>query len=103
MILKFYILICCLVLSLFQLNAQISRPIGTNLSSIQDWSSEYVFVDVFDQCREWIPHEYGSGAPWSSGVTIPLGTNGYPLEIPFNNGIDPPQNIALKRKSAKIP
>jgi hypothetical protein len=91
MILKFYILICCLVLSLFQLNAQISRPIGTNLSSIQDWSSEYVFVDVFDQCREWIPHEYGSGAPWSSGVTIPLGTNGYPLEIPFNNGIDPPQ------------
>jgi hypothetical protein len=50
-----------------------------------------VFVDVFDQCREWIPHEYGSGAPWSSGVTIPLGTNGYPLEIPFNNGIDPPQ------------
>jgi hypothetical protein len=50
-----------------------------------------VFVDVFNQCREWIPHEYGSGAPWSSGVTIPLGTNGYPLEIPFNNGIDPPQ------------
>ena len=91
MVLKFYIVIYCLVFGLFQLNGQISRPIGTNLSSIQDWSSEYVFVDVFNQCREWIPHEYGSGAPWSSGITIPLGTNGYPLEIPFNNGIDPDQ------------
>jgi len=90
-VLKFYIVIYCLVFGLFQLNGQISRPIGTNLSSIQDWSSEYVFVDVFNQCREWIPHEYGSGAPWSSGITIPLGTNGYPLEIPFNNGIDPDQ------------
>jgi hypothetical protein len=78
---------------LTHLNAQIVRPIGTNLSGIQDWSSEYVFVDAFKQCREWIPHEYGSSAPWSSGVTVPLGPKGYPLEIPYDNGVNPPQAI----------
>jgi len=91
--LKVIILLQLSLTGLIQLNAQIVRPIGTNLSSIQDWSSEYVFVDVFNQCREWIPHEYGPSAPWSSSVTIPLGINGYPLEIPYNNGVDPPQAI----------
>ncbi|MFT5056059.1 MAG: hypothetical protein ACI80H_000766, partial [Pseudoalteromonas distincta] len=77
------ILSLTLILSgLTHINAQIVKPIGTNLSGIQDWSSEYVFVDAFKQCREWIPHEYGSSAPWSSGVTVPLGPKGYPLEIP---------------------
>ncbi|BDS10623.1 T9SS C-terminal target domain-containing protein [Aureispira anguillae] len=70
--------------------AQIVRPIGTNLSSVQDWSTEYVFVDVFKQCRAWVPHEYGTGVPWSSTATIPLDSNGYPLEIPYNDGINPP-------------
>ena len=91
---KIIILSLILILTgLSHLNAQINRPIGTNLSGIQDWSSEYVFVDAFKQCREWISHEYGSGAPWSSGVTIPLGPNGFPIEIPYSNGIDPPQAI----------
>jgi len=74
-------------------SAQILRPIGTNLAGIKDWSSEYVFVDVFNQCRKWIPHEYGSGVPWESTVNIPLNTNGYPLEIPYDNGIDSLQAI----------
>jgi hypothetical protein len=88
------ILSLTLILSgLTHINAQIVKPIGTNLSGIQDWSSEYVFVDAFKQCREWIPHEYGSSAPWSSGVTVPLGPKGYPLEIPYDNGVDPPQAI----------
>lgn len=75
------------------INAQVNREIGINLSEIHDYSSEYVFVDAFKQSRKWIAHEYGSGAPWSSGVDIPLGANGYPLEIPYDNGIDPPQAI----------
>jgi hypothetical protein len=74
-------------------HAQILRPIGTNLADIQDWSSEYVFVDAFAQSRKWIPHEYGPGAPWSSNVAVPLGPQGYPLEIPYSNGIDPPQAV----------
>lgn len=92
MIKRYFLILffCCSLMSLF---AQINRPIGTNLSGIVDWSTEYVFVDVFNQSRNWISHEYGWNAPWSSGVEIPLGPNGYPLEIPYTNGIDPPQAI----------
>lgn len=73
--------------------SQPERPIGTNLAGLQDWSSEYVFVDVFKMSREWIPHEDGWNAPWQSDVDIPLGPKGYPLEIPYDNGEDPPQLI----------
>jgi hypothetical protein len=73
--------------------AQISRPIGTNLTGIVDYSTEFVFVDVFKQSREWIAHEISSGSPWSSGVHIPLNSQGYPLEIPYHDGINPPQGI----------
>jgi len=90
---KRYGLLLLLFVSIIYLPAQINRPIGTNLSGIEDWSTEYVFVDVFNQSRDWIAHEYGWNAPWSSGVEIPLGPNGYPLEIPYDNGIDPPQAI----------
>ncbi|MFK7970875.1 MAG: Ig-like domain-containing protein [Bacteroidia bacterium] len=73
--------------------AQINRPIGINLTGIVDWSEEYVFVDVMKQSRNWIAHEQRSGAPWSSGVSIPLRPDGYPIEIPYNNGVDPAQGI----------
>ena len=82
-----------LILSLCYLSAQIQRPIGTNIAGIVDWSTEYVFVDAFKQSREWIAHDMMPGAPWSSGVDIPLGPDGYPLEIPYDNGMDPPQAI----------
>ncbi len=72
-------------------DAQIQRPIGTNTSQLNDWSTEIVFVDVFKQCRSWISFEKGGG--WSSGIAVALGENGYPLEIPYNNGIDPPQYV----------
>jgi hypothetical protein len=83
----------CLYIGLTQLTAQVNRPIGTNLAGLQDWSSEYVFVDVFKMSREWIAHEDGWDAPWSSQVEIPFGPNGYPAEIPYDNGEDPPQLI----------
>lgn len=75
--------------------SQINRTIGTNLSGIVDWSSEYVFTNVAKQGREWISHGSAAGSPWSSGVYIPLRTDGYPLEIPYNNSIDPPQGIRM--------
>ncbi len=87
------ILSCLLSFPYFAVNAQVLRPAGTNLTSISDWSEEFVFVDVFKQSREWIAHEYGSGVPWSSSVSVPLDANGYPLEIPYDNGTDPPQAI----------
>ncbi len=74
-------------------NGQIQRPIGTNLAGIVDWSSEFVFVDVMKQSRSWIPHDLGPNADWDSGIDIPLRNDGYPLSIPYNNGVDPPQGV----------
>lgn len=74
-------------------HAQTQHPIGTNIVGVVDWSEEFVFVDVMKQSRKWITHDAAPGSDWSSGVEIPLGTNGYPLEIPYDNGIDPPQGI----------
>lgn len=76
-----------------QANGQNLRPVGTNLSGIVDYSSEFVFVDAFKQSREWITHDIGPGAPWSSNVNVPLGPNGYPLEVPYDDGTNPPQGL----------
>lgn len=90
---KRYLFLLTLLTSISPLFSQINRPIGTNIAGIVDWSTEYVFVDVFNQSRDWIAHEYGWNVPWSSGVEVPLGPQGYPLEIPYDNGVNPPQAI----------
>ncbi len=82
-----------LFLITYQISAQIERPIGINLVGPRDWSEEFVFVDIIKQSRAWVAHENTNGAPWSSEVDIPLRADGYPLEIPYDNGIDPPQAI----------
>lgn len=73
--------------------SQNDRPIGTNLTGITDYSPEFVFVDAFKQSRDWISHDLGPGAPWSSNLPVPLNSNGYPLEIPYNDGVNPPQGL----------
>ena len=95
---KNYLYIISFLCAIFQfsashIKAQIQRPIGINLTDVVDWSSEFVFVDVMKQSRAWIPHDFAPNSDWTSGVDIPLGENGYPLVIPFNNGIDPVQGI----------
>lgn len=90
---RFFLLFILIICSTVQSDAQIERPIGINLAGVEDWSEEYVFVDVMNQAREWIAHDIESGAPWSSGVEIPLRPDGYPVEIPYDNGIDPAQGI----------
>lgn len=74
-------------------NTQVQRPIGSNISDIKDWSTEYVFKDAFKQSRHWISHENAPGAAWSSNIAVPLDPQGYPLEIPYDNGINPPQIV----------
>ncbi|PID93827.1 MAG: hypothetical protein CSA95_05960 [Bacteroidetes bacterium] len=86
-------LLILMILSAGRINGQVQRPIGTNLVGVSDWSTEFVFVDVMKQSRTWIPHELGPNADWDSGVYIPLDEDGYPLTIPYDNGIDPPQGI----------
>lgn len=73
--------------------AQINKPIGINISGISDYSTELTFTDAFKQCREWISSNADGSGPWDTQILIPLNSNGYPLEIPFNNGTNPPQLI----------
>lgn len=73
--------------------AQQKKPIGINLAGIADWSEEFVFTDAFKQSRLWTPHNADGSGAWDSGVDIPLDAQGYPLEIPFNDGVHPPQTV----------
>ncbi len=69
----------------------VPRIIGSNISDVEDYSTELIFSNIFKQSREWIPYElFGA---WDSGVNVPLGPNGYPLEIPYNDGVNPPQQL----------
>ncbi len=84
------ILFSCICTALL---AQSPKPAGINLSGVVDWSTELVFTDAFKQSREWTVHEARDGAPWDSGVSIPLQANGFPLQIPYSNGVQPPQAV----------
>ncbi len=74
-------------------HAQTQRPSGINLVSVNYYSTEYIFTDAFKQARTWIPHDAVQSSQWNSGVDIPVSENGYPIEIPYDNGVDRPQIV----------
>jgi hypothetical protein len=49
-------------------------PIGTNLSGVDDWSTEFSFVDVFKQSRVWFS---GSATVWQDARPIDLDAHGW--------------------------
>lgn len=55
--------------------ANSSSPLGTNLSSVDDWSTEWVFVDAFKMSRAWISQKDGLG--WGQGGPLDLDENGW--------------------------
>ncbi|MDF1838242.1 MAG: hypothetical protein P1V35_10260 [Planctomycetota bacterium] len=59
--------------------------VGTNLGSVSDWSSSWVFSDLFRRTRPWMTHEAGGGGPWDTGLAaeIPRDADGMPHSIPF--------------------
>lgn len=73
--------------------AQVEKPVGINLSPVHDFSTEFVFVDAFQQSRTWISHNADGSGAWDTGVAIPMGENGYPLSIPYDDGINPLQAV----------
>lgn len=81
----------CLIFQCFASIAQINKPIGINISQVSDYSTELTFTDAFKQCRKWISSNAAGGGAWDTQIPVPLDSNGYPLEIPYNDGINPPQ------------
>ena len=78
-----------------------ASPVGVNLAFFRDWSTELPLVDVFASSREWIPSALGS-AEWDSAVAVPLDANGWPLEIPYDNGVNPPQVVKTRMLHAQM-
>jgi hypothetical protein len=72
---------------------QINKPIGINISGVSDYSTELVFTDAFKQCRKWISSDSAGGGAWDTQINVPLNANGYPLQIPYNNGVNLPQLV----------
>jgi len=66
--------------------------VGMNVAKVYGWTSQIPFVDVFRQSRPWISNTLG-GSSTDTRIVIPSDANGYPLEIPYNNGTDPPQIV----------
>lgn len=54
---------------------QENYPIGINLAGISDWSTEYPFLNLARQARQWIPQM--SGKKWGDGGTLDLDENGW--------------------------
>lgn len=52
--------------------------VGMNLSSVNDWNREWVFVDVFKQSRSWISQNSGGVGPWDNGRTVAQDGRGWP-------------------------
>ncbi len=72
---------------------QISKPIGINIAAVNDYSTELSFTDAFKQCRKWISSNSAGGGAWDTQINVPLQAEGYPAEIPYNDGIHPPQLV----------
>lgn len=87
------IITALLMLSFASSFGQVERPIGINLSPVTDFSTEFVFVDAFRQSRIWISHNADGSGAWDTSINIPLDENGYPLAIPYDDGVNPPQAV----------
>lgn len=52
-----------------------NSPLGSNLSNVVDWSTEWVFVDAFKMSRTWTSQRTGTG--WGQGGPLDLDANGW--------------------------
>ena len=87
------ILILLFFLWIGSASAQQKRPIGTNLTSVTDYSTEFVFTDAFKQSREWIAFNADGSGPWDTKAQIPLNAKGFPRQVPFRHGNSPLQKV----------
>ncbi len=78
----------------FAANPAPDMSVGMNLGGVEDWSTDWVFVDAFKMARLWLTRSVG-GAEWDSGKRseIPVDANGWPTVIPFTAPSDGKQHF----------
>jgi hypothetical protein len=69
-----------------------AERMGMNTSKVYGWGTHIPFVDAFKLSRPWISAN-ADGTSSDTGVVIPTDAEGYPLQIPYDNGVDPPQIV----------
>lgn len=65
--------------------ASCSFQIGTNLATLEDWSTEIPFVDLMHLARQWVTYEPGDPTwTWDTGHEgeLSLRPDGYPTHLP---------------------
>ncbi len=53
--------------------------LGINLSPVNYYNREWVFVDAMKQSRKWLPTRSGGATPWDSGEALRLNDHGWPI------------------------
>jgi hypothetical protein len=56
--------------------------IGMNLAAVNEWSTEWVWVDVFKHSRSWTPQLTGRSTPWNTKAVLNLTPEGWPILDP---------------------
>ena len=56
--------------------------LGMNLAEVTYYTREWVFVDAMKQSRQWLPTYSGGSAPWDSGESLALNSEGWPILKP---------------------
>jgi hypothetical protein len=56
--------------------------LGVNLTDVLDYSTEWVFVDVFKHARPWVPQTTAWDSPWDTGQPLATTPAGWPLLAP---------------------
>jgi hypothetical protein len=51
--------------------------LGTNLSGVVDWQTQFAFVDVFKTARAWIPQHEPFDGTWDTGEPIDTDADGW--------------------------
>src|SRR3989344_3973219 len=76
------------------INLAVNKNLGVNVASVDYYSPQWIFVDAMKHSGEWITGDAQGGGAWDTQLinSIPLDSNGYPLEIPYTvNGV--PQKV----------
>ncbi|MBN2755061.1 MAG: hypothetical protein JXR81_09425 [Candidatus Goldbacteria bacterium] len=82
---KFLLTVICILWASSAFTAG-QMTIGMGLNGVSDWTTEWPFVDIMKISREWFTFnaDYSDGWDTGYGASIPLDSNLYPSQVPFD-------------------